>query len=346
MANGLKEIIAQAESEAPLLKGRADFEAFKAKLVGPNGSLTQVMKSIGKLPPAERPAMGQLINQAKKELEAIFASTLSRIETQEMEGFLGQPIDPTLPSPDGWVGSRHPLAQVAQRMASIFARLGFSLNEGPEVDTEWFCFDALNVPDSHPARDAQDTFFIKKEVGMGDIEKRGSERYLLRSHTTTVQIRAMLEKKPPMRGLSIGRVFRRDTTDATHSANFHQMDGFCVDRNVTIKDLKAALDFFICELFGSGVKTRFRPSFFPFTEPSFEMDIQVPNLGKLSDKWIEAWGCGMIDPEVFKSVGYDPQHWSGYAFGMGIERLAMLLYGIDDVRLFYQNDLRFLQQFA
>ncbi|MDR2982052.1 MAG: phenylalanine--tRNA ligase subunit alpha, partial [Puniceicoccales bacterium] len=228
----------------------------------------------------------------------------------------------------------------------VFRKLGFTVAEGPEIESEWYCFDALNTPDNHPARDMQDTLFLPPEARCADAPKKGNEAYVLRSHTSTVQIRTMLKQQPPIRIIAPGRCFRRDTVDATHSANFHQIEGLWVDKNVTLRDLKSVLDFFVREVFGTGVQTRLRPSFFPFTEPSFEMDIKSPNLGRLSDQWLEIMGCGLVDPNVFQNVGYDTTQWSGLAFGMGLERIAMLLHGIDDIRHFYANDLRFLRQFA
>ena len=346
MKEQLAAIVTEVEGAVPGIARRADFETFKATISGPNGKLTAVMKGMKDVPKEDKPAMGQLINQAKQQVEALYVATLERIEAAELAAKLGPAIDPTLPSPDIGPGSLHPLTQTRRRMEEAFRKVGFTVAEGPEVETEWFCFDALNTPEDHPARDAQDTLFLPESAAIQNVSKKGDERYILRSHTSTVQIRTMLKEKPPLRIISPGRVFRRDTTDATHSANFHQMEGLYVDKHVTIVDLKAILDYFVAEIFGKGSEVRLRPSFFPFTEPSFELDMKTPNLGKLSNQWIELGGCGMVDPNVFKSVGYDPQEWSGYAFGMGIERIAMIVHGIDDIRYFYQNDLRFLQQFA
>ena len=217
--------------------------------------------------------------------------------------------------------------------------------EATEVETEWYCFDALNTPEDHPARDEQDSLYFPPDARFGNVSRKGEETHVLRTHTSSVQIRTMLAEKPPIRVIAPGRCFRRDTVDATHSANFHQTEGLFVDRKVTIKDLQAVLDHLLRELFGKEVKTRLRPSFFPFTEPSFEVDLFTPNLGRLSNKWIEIMGCGMVDPNVFLNVDVDPQEWTGYAFGLGIERVAMMLHGIDDIRHFYQNDFRFLAQF-
>lgn len=346
MKDTLAAIVTEVEAAAPDIARRPDFEAFKATISGPNGKLTAAMKGMKDVPKEEKPAMGKLINETKQQVEALYAQTLERIEAAELADKLGPPIDPTLPSPDIGPGSLHPLTQTRRLIDNVFRRVGFTVAEGPEVETEWFCFDALNTPEDHPARDEQDTLFLPADADVENVSKHGGERYILRSHTSTVQIRTMLKEQPPLRIISPGRVFRRDTTDATHSANFHQLEGLYVDKHVTIVDLKAILDYFVAEIFGAGSVVRLRPSFFPFTEPSFELDMKTPNLGKLSNQWIELGGCGMVDPEVFKAVGYDPGQWSGYAFGMGIERICMIVHGIDDIRYFYQNDLRFLEQFG
>lgn len=344
MEQTLQSIVSEARSGAPALAVRADFEAFKARFVGPNGSLTQAMKGMGALPKEQKPIVGKLINQAKQELEAIFASTLGRIEEAELAARLGSAVDPSLPFPGCGRGTRHPLAQIREEIVSIFRKVGFTVAEGPEVETEWYCFDALNTKPDHPARDLQDTYYVPRR-DWANISAHAQERYMLRTHTSSVQVRTMLTEKPPLRIVSPGRSFRRDTVDATHSSNFHQIEGLYVDKNVTVRDLKAILDYFFRELLGKDAKTRFRPHFFPYTEPSFEVDFSSAHLEKLGKKWVEIMGCGMVDPEVFKSVGYDPEQWRGFAFGMGIERIAMIVYGIDDIRYFYQNDLRFLRQF-
>jgi phenylalanyl-tRNA synthetase alpha chain len=341
----LHHLVDTAKNQAAKIHERPVFEQFKAGLVGPNGSLTQVMKSMGALAKEDRPAAGKHINEIKQALEAIFAECLTRIDMLEATALLGKPIDPTLPNNFAARGPRHPLAQVRERMVEIFKSIGFSVMDGTRVESEWACFDALNTPADHPARAEQDTYYIPSDVSFSTVEKKGNERLLLRTHTSTVQIRTMLSTPPPIRIVSPGRTFRRDTADATHSANFHQLEGLCVDKNISVKDMKAVLDYFLKSVFGEKVQMRLRPSFFPFTVPSFEVDLCSPNLGKLSNKWVEIFGCGSIDPEVFKNVGYDPAEWSGFAFGMGIERIAMILNEVDDIRHFYNNDLRFLNQF-
>ncbi len=345
MEEELHALVKQAESGQNAVSTRAELADFKATFVGPNGSLTTVSKGIGKLPNDQKPVFGKKINEVKQRLEGIFSSIQDKIEAVEFEARMGPAVDPSLPVAESQPGTEHPLTQAREQIIGIFRQIGFTVVEGPELETEFFCFDALNTPASHPARDMQDTYYLPGDFRLHGEQKRDDESFILRPHTSAVQIRTMAKRKPPVRILSPGRCFRRDIVDATHSANFHQVEGLYVDREVNIRDLKAVLDHFVQELFGSDTRTRFRPSFFPFTEPSFEMDVQSTNLGKLSGRWIEILGCGMVDPNVFSHVGYDAEEVSGYAFGMGVERIAMILHGIDDIRHFYQNDLRFLQQF-
>ncbi len=346
MQEDLTAIVAGVRENAPSIQTRAEFEAYKATISGPKGSLTDVMKSMGKVPKEDKPAMGKLINEAKTAVTAAFDEVIARLEAAELAAKLGPAIDPTLPCPDLNRGTLHPISQVREEMVELFRRIGFSVAEATEVETEHYCFDVLNIPSDHPARDMQDSYYLPDDLKVNNVSKHTDEKYLLRTHTSTVQIRTMLKQKPPIRIVAPGRCFRRDTPDATHSANFHQIEGLYVDKNVTLLDLKATLDHFVKNIFGPKAKTRLRPSFFPFTEPSFEMDFFSPDLGKLSNKWLEIMGCGMVDPEVFKSVGIDPEVYTGYAFGMGIERIAMILQGVDDIRYYYQNDVRFLKQFA
>ena len=347
MQDQLSALVAKAETELPSLASRPDFEAAKARYVGPKGELTGLMKQMGTVSKEERPAMGKLINETKNALQALLDTALARIESAELAAKLGPAIDPTLPSPDPLPGTRHPLTLVREELNSILRKVGLTVVGGPEVETEYYCFDALNTPADHPARDAQDTFYFPEDARFTNIAKKvDGEKYLLRTHTSSVQIRTMLKGQPPIRIVSPGRVYRRDTVDATHSANFHQMEGLYVDRNVTVSDLKALLDYVLKSLLGSDTKVRFRPHYFGYTEPSFEVDLSAKHLPKVNKEWVEIMGCGMVDPAVFDDVGYDSSVWSGYAFGMGIERIAMMMYGIDDIRYFYQNDLRFLRQFA
>lgn len=347
MQDQLSALVAQAATELPTLTSRPDFEAAKARFVGPKGSLTGLMKQMGKVAKEDRPAMGKLINETKVALQGLLDAALERIGAAELAEKLGPAIDPTLPSPDPVPGTRHPLTLVREELNAILRKVGFTVVEGPEVETEYYCFDALNTPATHPARDPQDTFYFPHDAKFTNVDKKvDGEKYLLRTHTSSVQIRTMLKGEPPIRMVSPGRVYRRDTVDATHSANFHQMEGLYVDKNVTVKDLKALLDYVLKSLLGSDTKVRFRPHYFGYTEPSFEVDLSAKHLPKVNKEWVEIMGCGMVDPAVFDDVGYDSNVWSGYAFGMGIERIAMMMYGIDDIRYFYQNDLRFLRQFA
>jgi len=346
MDEQLKEIVERARGQAGEIANRGGFESFKASIVGPQGSFTALRKQLGTIPKEQRPEYGKRINEAKDQLEAVFAEVHERLEGIELAALIGPAVDPTLPSPDRVVGTVHPLTQILERIVGIFEKVGFTVASGPEVETEFFCFDALNTPPDHPARDLQDTYYMPNEARFSNVSKHGDERYLLRTHTSSVQIRTMLKEKPPLRILSPGRTFRRDTADATHSANFHQIEGLYVDKGVKVTDLKAMLDHFARELLGKDAKVRFRPHFFPYTEPSFEVDFSAEHLGKVGKKWIEVMGCGMVDPAVFESVGIDPEAYTGYAFGMGIERIAMIAYGVDDIRYFYQNDQRFLNQFA
>lgn len=343
MQEELNAIITEVREKTPTIKTRVEFEEYKATISGPGGALTRLMKGMGALPKEEKPAMGKLVNQAKDTVQATFTEAIRRIEAAELTAKLSPPIDPTLPSPDRPRGSIHPIAQIREEVVDRFRRIGFCVAEATEVETEYYCFDALNIPNDHPARDMQDSYYLPRELHVDNVRKKGEERYLLRTHTSTVQIRTMLKKKPPIRIVAPGRCFRRDTADATHSANFHQLEGLYVDKQVTLSDLKSTLDYFVKTMFGPKSRTRLRPSFFPFTEPSFEMDFHLPGSDK---QWLEIMGCGMVDPEVFQAVGLDTNVYSGYAFGMGLERIAMILQKVDDIRDYYQNDLRFLKQFA
>ncbi len=347
MSESLSDLLSRAQGELAALRTRPEFEAAKARYVGPHGELTALMKRMGTLPKEERPVFGRQVNEAKARLQAEFDSALRRIGDAELAAQLGPAVDPSLPAPDPGPGTCHPLTLVREETCRILRKVGFAVADGPEVETEFYCFDALNTPPDHPARDGQDTFYFPSGARFGNVNKRNpDERYLLRTHTSSVQIRTLLAGPPPIRIVSPGRVYRRDTSDATHSANFHQLECLAVDRNVTVRDLKALLDYLFVSLLGSATKIRFRPHYFGYTEPSFEVDLSARHLPKVNKEWIEIGGCGLVDPTVFAAVGYDPELWSGYAFGMGLERLAMLLYGIDDIRHFYQNDLRFLRQFA
>ena len=345
MEEELKQIIERVEEEVGGIRSGADFEQFKARVSGPNGQFTALSKRIAKLPAEERPAAGKLINVYKQRLQALWEETAHRLENEAIAERIGPVVDPTLQSPELPRGTRHLLTQVREEIVFILRKIGFVVADGPEVETEYYCFDALNTPPEHPARDLQDTYYLKKQSPFGNISRKAEERYLLRTHTSSVQIRTMLEEDPPIRIIAPGRCFRRDTADATHSANFHQIEALYVDRGVTVRDLKADLDYLFRSLLGPKAETRFRPHYFSYTEPSFEVDLKAEHLGKVGSEWMEIMGCGMVDPAVFEEVGYDPEVWTGYAFGLGIERIAMTLYGIDDIRYLYQNDVRLLSQF-
>lgn len=346
MEDKIKEILEKIKKKLPQAETKSRIAEISAAITGPNGALTALMKTIPSLDKALRPAAGKLINAAKREIEPMIAQAYAKAEALEMSKSLGTPRDISLPSPDTDRGTIHPLTLTIRKVCDIFKRAGFTVAQASDMETEWFCFDALNTPADHPARDAQDTLFMPRSAKVSNVSKHADELYLMRSHTSSVQIRAMLKEGAPIRIVAPGRAFRRDTVDATHSANFHQIEGLCIDRNVKLTDLKAALDYLLKSLFGKSAKTRLRPSFFPFTEPSFEVDFMSADMGKLSNKWIEIMGCGMVDPNVLKNVGLDPEVYSGYAFGLGVERVAMLTHSIDDIRHFYANDVRFLRQFT
>ena len=338
MKDKLNKIEEAALQSAAVAASEAELQQVRARYLGRKGEITAVMKGMGQLSPEERPLAGALANEVKDRLEAAFAERQEGLRLELMQQKLAnERLDVTLPGRTRGRGYKHPITQVTEEIVTIFAALGFGVAEGPEIERDFYNFEALNIPKDHPARDMQDTFYVSEDV-------------VLRTHTSPVQIRTMLEHKPPVRVIAPGTVYRRDS-DITHSPMFHQIEGFLVDRKVTFGDLKGILTTFITEFFGKNVDVRFRPSFFPFTEPSAEVDIQCVICGGSGCRvcgqtgWLEILGSGMIDPEVFKSVDYDPELYSGFAFGMGIERIAMLKYGVNDLRLFFENDLRFLRQF-
>lgn len=345
MEKKISEILERLQERLPQAKTKGEIAQIVAGVTGPNGELTALMKLIPTLDKSERPAAGKLINQAKGKIEPMIAAAYGRAESAEMARALGPRPDISMPNFDAPRGTVHPLTLTMRKIAQILCKVGFTVAEASDMETEWFCFDALNTPADHPARDAQDTLFMPRGARVSNVAKHADELYLLRSHTSSVQIRAMLKEGAPIRIIAPGRAFRRDTVDATHSANFHQVEGLCVDRNVRLTDLKATLDHLFKSLFGKSAKTRLRPSFFPFTEPSFEVDFMSADMGRLSNRWIEIMGCGMVDPKVLENVGINPDEYSGFAFGVGVERVAMLTHSIDDIRHFYANDVRFLRQF-
>ena len=317
----------------------SELEAVRVKYLGRSGALTQILKSLGTLPAEERPLVGAAANEAKRELEALLDGRVGEmVEVERRRQRERTRPDLTLSGRRPPRGALHPLTRVREEIVSVFMGLGFSVVEGPQIETDFYNFEALNIPRDHPARDMQDTFYLSSET-------------LLRTHTSPVQIRAMRAQKPPVRIIVPGVVYRRDA-DITHSPMFHQVEGLAVDTRVTMADLKGTLELFARELFGPRSKIRFRPSFFPFTEPSAEVDVLCFLCGGdgcrvcKQSGWLEILGSGMVHPQVLRNVGYDPEEVTGWAFGMGIERIAMLKYGVDDIRLFFENDLRFLRQFA
>ena len=310
------------------------------RVLGRSGELTGLLRALGGIPASERPRVGQEANRAKGIVEAAVAERLEALKAAEHRRSIdASTLDLTLPGRYIPPGPVHPITRVMDEIIDIFEGLGFSVAEGPEVETDYYNFSALNFPDDHPARDMQDTLHVSADT-------------VLRTHTSPVQIRAMKAQRPPVRVICPGKVYRRDVTDATHSPMFHQVEGLAVDRHITMADLKATLELFARQMFGPRSRLRFRPSFFPFTEPSAEADVLCFKCGGDGCRfckhggWIEILGSGMVHPNVLRNVGYDPEEVTGWAFGMGVERVAILKYEIDDIRLFFDNDLRFLQQFG
>lgn len=310
----------------------AALEQARVNHLGANGKFTALMKQIGSLSKEEKPQAGKLINLGKTALESALAQRKSDLELAAC--LPKEPTDFTLPGRRPALGRLHPLTQVTEDIVRSFRKLGFVVADGPEIEDDYHCFDALNTPADHPARDSQDTFYVEH-----------SNKMLLRTHTSSVQIRVMEKQAPPVRIIVPGRVYRRDNADATHNPTFQQIEGLYVDRGVTVGDLKGTVEFVFRELLGEEVKLRFRPHYFSYTEPSFEIDFSSSLVRKMGKDWLEIAGCGMVHPKVFETVGYDPEIWTGWAFGFGIERIAMIRYGINDIRLFYENDAQFLRQF-
>ena len=344
-------LIAALESLVPELeKGLAhaldvsELEELRVDFLGRKGRLAQIMSKLPTLDPTERPAVGQKANEVKERLNTLFVAQKDLLDKSLEDAKLSR-FDATLPGRLPWQGSLHPITQVIGEICDVLQGIGYDVIDGFEIETDFNNFEALNLPPEHPARDMQDTFYVTDSV-------------VLRTHTSPMQVRAMLErKKPPLAVIAPGKVYRRDS-DITHSPMFHQIEGLYVDKNVTFRDLRGTLTMFVRQLFGSDMNVRFRPSFFPFTEPSVEVDISCIICGGRGHThdgpcrvckttgWVEVLGCGMVDPNVFKSVGFDPEECTGFAFGLGVERVAMLKYGIGDLRLFFQNNVQFLQQFA
>jgi len=335
MLDQIQKINQEAKVDQKKVTNAQELDEFRLKYLSRKGIISSLFSEMKNIDAKERGTVGQKINQLKKEVEVSF----KQLEEQLKSGKDTQEdIDLFLPGRKPFVGRLHPLTQVLQEIKEIFFNLGFRVEDGPEIETDFYNFEALNIPKDHPARDMQDTLYITEEV-------------LLRTHTSPVQVRVMQSQKPPISIIAPGRVYRRDTPDASHSPFFHQVEGLVVDEGISFGDLKGVITAFAHKMFGSDIKVRFRPSFFPFTEPSAEYDFNcVFCRGKgcrvcKNTGWVEISGAGMVDPNVFKAVGYDPEKYTGYAFGMGVDRIAMLKYGINDIRLFFENDLRFLEQF-
>jgi len=335
MEDKIKEF--EQDIEKLLIKSKDEAESFRIKFLGSKNVLKDLFSEIRNVPQDKRKAVGQLINKLKNKAQDKLDKFTHDSESQEDEN---SDLDLTLPGENVSLGSRHPISLVTEQIVDIFKRIGFNVSEGPEIEDDWHNFSALNLPEEHPARDMQDTFFIEKDPD-----------YLLRTHTSSVQVRVMENQKPPIRTITPGRVFRNEAISARAHCFFHQVEGLYIDKKVSFADLKQTLDFFAKELFGETAKIRMRPSYFPFTEPSAEVDVSCTlcntkgcNVCKYTG-WLEILGCGMVDPNVLKNCGIDPEVYSGFAFGMGVERIAQLKYQVKDLRLYSENDVRFLNQF-
>ena len=338
MKEKLEEIKIQAKVALEKVKELPALESFRVEYLGKKGKLTEVLRGMGSLTAEERPAIGALVNKMREDIETQVDKIREKLEaTIQNAKMLMERVDVSLPGKTRPRGRVHPLSKVLDELCDIFIGLGFEIAEGPEVETDFYNFEALNIPKHHPARDSQDTFYI-------------SENILLRTQTSPVQIRTMEKTKPPIKIIAPGRVYRSDDVDATHSPIFHQIEGLVVDKGITMGDLKGTLELFTKKLYGEGISARFRPHHFQFTEPSAEMDISCPACGGKGcgvckgEGWIEILGAGMVHPKVLQICGIDPGEYSGFAFGMGLERIAMRSLGVEDLRLFYENDVRFLEQ--
>lgn len=338
MQEKIQALCRDLESKAQAAATLAQIEQLRVEYLGKKGLISDLLSQIAQVAPADRPQFGKFVNEAKQQAARALDERYAVLQKDELlRRYRSEALDISLPGRRRTWGHAHPLTQVLQEILGIFQSLSFTIADGPEVESDYYNFEALNIPKDHPARDMQDTFYVQ-----------GGN--LLRTHTSPVQIHVMEKAKPPMRVVSGGKVYRRDD-DITHSPMFHQVEGFLVDENISMADLKGILTLFLSRMFDPKIKIRFRPSFFPFTEPSAEVDISCILCGAKGCRvcsntgWLEILGAGMIHPAVFKAVGYDREKWSGFAFGMGVERIAMLKYGVGDIRLFYENDQRFLKQF-
>ncbi|MDB5240997.1 MAG: phenylalanine--tRNA ligase subunit alpha [Spirosoma sp.] len=340
------EAISQEISQYTVLS-KEQLEQFRLRFISRKGIVTELFEELKDVPPDQRRAVGQGLNGLKNLAQERFESFSQQIEALQESASSRPPLDLTLPTLPNLTGTQHPLSLVRQRIIQIFERIGFNVADGPEIESDWYNFGALNFPENHPARDMQDTFFVDKTAG----SRTGSGDMLLRTHTSNVQIRLMEHQKPPIRSIMPGRVYRNETISARAHCMFHQVEGIYIDRNVGFKDLKDTLYHFVKEMFEPGTQIRFRPSYFPFTEPSAEIDISCQicggtgcNICKHSG-WVEIAGSGMVDPQVIANCGIDPEEFTGFAFGMGIERITQLKYVVNDLRLYTENDVRFLRQF-
>lgn len=338
MRDKLEELTRQASEEIKRASDSKVLYELKVKLFGKTGEFSALMKNLSSLAAAERPLFGKQVNEAKANVEAIYNARELELKNQEqLSKIMQETLDLTIPGPHAFLGSVHPTSRVIYEIVDILSRLGFAVRSGPMIESDWYNFEALNIPKDHPARDMQDTFYV-------------DDTHVLRTHTSPIQIRTMETEAPPLRILAPGSVFRCDS-DASHSPNFHQIEGLVVDTKVSMADLKGTISFFVKEFFGKDLLVRFRPSFFPFTEPSAEVDCGCPICSGKGCRmcghsgWVEIGGCGLVNPKVFDAVKIDSKKWQGYAFGFGIERMAIIKYGIGDIRLFSDNDVRFLGQF-
>jgi len=348
MVNKIQELKTKFDIEIKQAATKDDLERLHVEYLGRKGIMRDLLSGVAALATEDKPRAGILINEFKNEITKILDEKSKEFAgAVEISGHVGD-FDITMPGVSPPLGNKHPLTSVTEEICGIFSRMGFEIVEGPEVETEYYNFQALNIPIDHPSRDAFDTFFLDLKP-----HKKNNKDYnwLLRSQTSTVQIRVMEKRKPPLKIIAPGRVFRPDATDASHSFMFHQIEGLLVDKKVTFAELKGALALFAQQMFGAKTKTRFRPHFFPFTEPSVEVDVSCVICAGRGCRvcgqkgWLEVLGAGMVNPAVFEAVGYSGKKYTGFAFGMGVERLTMLKYGITDIRMFYENDLRFLRQF-
>ncbi|MCT4565913.1 MAG: phenylalanine--tRNA ligase subunit alpha [Maledivibacter sp.] len=339
MKEQLLEILEKVKNDVEAAETMNQLEQLRVKYLGKKGELTVLLRGMGKLSKEMRPIIGKMANEVRDSIENALEESKAIIKKKENKAKMeSEVIDVTMVGKISKIGHKHPLTQVLDEIKNIFIGMGYKIAEGPEVDTVYYNFDALNSPEDHPSRSLSDTFYITDDI-------------LLRCHTSTVQIRTMEKQKPPIKVISPGRCFRSDEIDATHSPMFHQVEGLVIDKNITFGDLKGTLDIFAKRLFGMNTKTKFRPHYFPFTEPSGEVDVSCFKCGGSGCRvckgsgWIEILGCGMVHPSVLKECGIDPEIYSGFAFGMGLDRITMLKYGIEDIRLLLENDMRFIEQF-